>query len=132
MRGNLFYHLNMYERPYQKLIVWKEAYSLCLLIYSITQKFPSIEKFRLVDQMCRSASSVPTNIAEGNSRRTVKDKAHYFTMSLASLNELHCETLLARDLQYIDQVQYEDIDDRIQRVSYLLIKLRNSLFIERA
>ena len=115
------------ERPYEKLIVWQEAYSLCLLVYKITVTFPSHERFSLTNQMRRSAYSVPINIAEGNARRSVKEKTYFCRIAQASLEELHCESQLARDLSYLTMENYQDIDDRIQRVSYLLTRLIASL-----
>lgn len=114
-------------RPYQKLIAWQEAHQLCLLAYRATKLFPMDERFALVDQMRRSSSSVPTNIAEGNSRRTKKDHAKFLTIAVASLEELHYQFLLARDLEYITEEQYNAADDHIQRTGFLIGRLRASL-----
>ena len=117
----------MHQRPYEKLVAWKEAHRLCLWIYRLTRKFPPDERFGLISQMRRSASSVPTNIAEGNGKRSKKEKAYYFERALASLEELHYQSVLARDLTYIAKQEYDKADDHIQRISYLLTKLRSSL-----
>lgn len=117
----------MHVRPYEKLIAWQEAYKLCLWIYRVTRKFPTEEKFGLVSQMRRSAYGIILNMAEGNARRSKKDKAHFFENSLSSLEELHCQCLLARDLQYMSTEEFEKTDDHIQRVSYLLTKLRSAI-----
>lgn len=117
----------MHERPHEKLIVWQESHKLCLFIYKLTFKFPSEEKFGLVSQMRRSAYSVPINIAEGNGKKSKKDKERFFEIAHASLEELHCESKLTLDLGYISNSDYKDIDDRIQRTSYILTKLRASL-----
>ncbi len=117
----------MSERPYQKLIVWKEADALCLFTYEITKSFPSEEKFALVHQMRRSAYGIPMCIVEGNARKTVKDKKNFLLMSLASLEELHYQYSLAMRLGYIDQSIFNKADDHIMRTSFLLRKLRDSL-----
>jgi four helix bundle protein len=117
----------MHERPYEKLIVWQEAYKLCLFVYKLTIKFPIHERFGLASQMRRSSYSVPNNIAEGNSKKSSKEKGHFFETAHASLEELHCESRLSKDLNYINEQEYNDADDRIQRVSYLLTKLRASI-----
>jgi len=117
----------MQKRQYEKLIVWQEAYSLCLWIYRVTKGFPPEERFGLVSQMRRSSYSVHMNIAEGNSRRSKKDKLHFLEMSASSLEELHCQCLMARDLTYCTETDFREVDDHIQRVSYLLMKLRSSL-----
>jgi four helix bundle protein len=117
----------MHERPYEKLIVWQEAYKLCLSIYKVTCTFPSEEKFALVSQMRRSAYSVPINIAEGNTKSSLKEKGRFFEIAHASLEELHCELRLSLDLEYIQKDQFDLLDGHIQRTSFLLMKLRSSL-----
>jgi four helix bundle protein len=118
----------MRERPYQKLIVWKEAHMLCVWIYRITKDFPSDERFGLISQMRRSSSSIPTNIAEGNAKRSFKDKRRFFEISTASLEEIHYQCILALDLGFIPKETFEKADDHIQRIGYLIEKLRSSLF----
>ncbi len=65
------------------------------------------------------------NVAEGNSKRSRKDKAHFYETALGSLEELHYQCLLSKDLGYISMQDFSNIDDHIQRVSYLLTKLRS-------
>lgn len=116
----------MKDRPYQKLLVWQQAHALCLDVYRITKTFPSDERFRLIDQMIRAARSVPTNIAEGCTRRTGPDKRNFFQVSLASLEELHYHALLAKDLAFITEETFLSIDQRVQSIGYLLTRLRNA------
>lgn len=112
------------KRPYQKLIVWQEAHKLCLGIYRMAKDLPNEERFRLVDQVCRAASSVPTNIAEGAGRFTKDDQARFYGMAKASLEEVHYHCTLAKDLGYISMETFTALDSHIQRVSYLLVNLR--------
>lgn len=116
----------MHKRPYQNLIVWQEAHILCLATYKVATQLPSDERFRLVHQMCKSAYSVPMNIAEGNARLSAKEKNRFYEISHASLEELHYQCLLAKDLHYINHEVFSSLDDKIQRVSYLLTKLRQA------
>lgn len=76
--------------------------------------------------MRRSTTSVPFNIAEGNVKRSSGDKIRYFDIAAASLEELHCEIMLSKDLKYIPLECFQSIDKQIHRVSYLLMKLRNA------
>lgn len=121
------YFIAMHTRPYEKLIVWKEAHDLCLWVYKQSRSFPDHERNRLVGQMCRSAYGVPMNIAEGNAKRTKKDKARFFDIAIGSLEELHYQCRLARDLSYLSPQLFADADDRIQRTSFLLTKLRSAV-----
>lgn len=117
----------MHQRPYEKLIVWQEAHALCLWIYKRTQTFPENERFGVISQMRRASSSIPTNIAEGNGRHTIKDKSHFFVIAHASLEELHYHLRLAKDLEYLSDQEFLEVTDRIHRTSYLLTKLRKNL-----
>ncbi|MFH1670891.1 MAG: four helix bundle protein [Patescibacteria group bacterium] len=116
----------MFERPYQRLLAWQQAHQLCLRIYKAVQQFPPDERYGLTKQMRSSAQSVPTNIAEGNGRRTKKDKAHFLIIAISSLDELHYQCLLARDLGYITNDLFKDLEMQIGRVGYLTSQLRNS------
>lgn len=117
----------MRTRLYQQLVVWQEAHTLCLKIYKVTAAYPPSEKFGIVSQMRRSVYSIPMNLAEGNSRSSKKDKSRFVAMATGSLEELHYQCILSRDLGYITSTTFDELNDHIQRVGYLLHKLRASL-----
>lgn len=108
---------------FQNLTVWKRAHELVLDIYHITKKFPSSERYRLIDQLCRSVSSIPANICEGSGRSTDKDFAHFLTLSRGSLYETKYHLILAKDLGYIDSNEFEALFLKCDTVG----KLINSL-----
>src|SRR3989338_9120546 len=112
----------MSVRPYEKLIVWKEADTLCLSTYQTTKNFPVEERYALAQQMRRSSYGVPMCIVEGNARKTAKDKKHFFIIARGSLEELHYQYSLALRLKYIDQKSFDVADDQIMRTSFLLHK----------
>ena len=85
---------------FEQLDVWKAAHGLVLNVYKMTRALPSDERFGLVSQMRRAAVSVPANIAEGFKRRGQADKAHFYNMAEASLEELRYYFILCRDLGY--------------------------------
>jgi four helix bundle protein len=117
----------MHERPYQKLIAWQEAHRLCLNVYALTKNFPREEQFGLTSQMRRSSSSIPTNIAEGNEKRSRKEQKRFLEISLGSIDELHYQCLLASDLHYITKERLTDLMNLIHRVGYLIRRLQTSL-----
>lgn len=114
----------MHVRPYQKLIVWQEAHKLCLWIYDLTKSFPAEERFRLTDQVCRASASVPTNITEGCTRGSQKDRKRFYMMASSSLEEVHYELFLARDLGYMSSDEFAVAEDKIMRISYMLYKMQ--------
>jgi four helix bundle protein len=116
----------MNPRPYQSLIVWKEAHSLCLRTYELTKKFPAEEQYSLKNQMRRSAYGIPMNIAEGNGRKTKADKSHFLTIASGSIEELHYQSILCHDLGYITKEEQDELHDKIQRTGFLIHKLKQS------
>ncbi|MBI2524040.1 four helix bundle protein [Candidatus Peregrinibacteria bacterium] len=113
-------------RPYQKLVVWREAHVVCLHIYKLTKNFPPDEKFGLVSQMRRAAASTPTNIAEGSTKHSPRERAHFYEIAATSLEELHYELLLSKDLAYISEQEFDTLDVSIRKISYLLFKIKSS------
>ena len=95
-------------RNFLEIIAWQKAHRLALNIYSITRKFPRFEEYGLANQMRRCAVSVPSNIAEGFKRKTVKDSAHFYNISEGSLEELKYQLILSRDLKYISNEIFEE------------------------
>jgi len=70
---------------YKELIVWQKSIALVKYIYRISSTFPSDEKFGLVSQLRRAAVSIPSNIAEGQARRTTGDYIRFVSMAEGSL-----------------------------------------------
>ena len=107
------------------LKVWQRSHALVLKIYAITaSKFPSDERFGLTAQLRRAAVSVPCNIAEGSKRRTSKDYAHFLNMAEASLTELECIILIARDLNYLNSTNAEPLLLETDGIARMLHALR--------
>lgn len=72
----------MHTFSFEKLTVWVDSKELVKMIYSITKQFPDEEKFGLISQLRRASISIASNLAEGTSRMTNKDKAHFTTIGL--------------------------------------------------
>lgn len=94
-------------KNFRDLQIWSRSHALTLEIYRITQRFPGVETYGLLSQMRRSASSVPTNIAEGCGRNTDKDFARFLDTAMGSASELEYQLILACDLNYIPQEIFE-------------------------
>src|SRR5882762_6562457 len=98
--------LPMFQGGFRKLIVWREAHSLTLEVYTLTRQFTAEEKFGMISQLRRAASSVGANLAEGSSRHTAKDQHHFYWMAKGSLAEVDNLLELAHDLGYIADAEY--------------------------
>jgi four helix bundle protein len=110
-------------KSFTDLIVWQKGHRLVLEIYKLTKKFPKEELFGLVIQLRRATVSFTSNIAEGFSRTSFKDKSHFYTMSLGSLTEVQNHLLISRDLDYITREKFNEL----AKVSVELSKMMNSL-----
>lgn len=117
-------------RDFRQLRVWEDAHGLTLGIYWITKDFPKEELFALTNQMRRASSSIPTNIAEGCGRETRKDYAHFLQIALGSSFELDYQIFLAKDLKYIDEKKYLELNDKVDKIkrqlAILIKKIRAS------
>ena len=99
----------MPEFAFQSLEVYQLAKNLVLRSYRLTGDFPQEEKFALIQQMNRAAISIPSNIVEGYSRMTSKDKGYYLNMTYGSLMELICQYEIAESLGYVSKGEFEAI-----------------------
>lgn len=89
-------------RDYRDLRVWQLAMNLAVSIYESTGKFPSEERFGLISQLRRAAVSVPSNIAEGNTRNSTADYLRFLRIARGSLAEINTQLLLAEHLGYLN------------------------------
>lgn len=109
-------------KTFEDLQVWQKAHQLALSIYRMTKKFPSDEKFGLISQQKRAAVSVASNIVEGFRRRTTKDSLNFYNTSQGSLEELKYHLLLSRDLKFISDQDFKDIQSLADEVGKLLYR----------
>lgn len=107
-------------KSFTDLFAWKKAHNFVLDIYKTTKKFPQEERFSLIDQMRRAAISITSNIAEGFSKRTSQDKTHFYYHALASLTEIQNQLIIARDLSYITNIQFQQLAQQSIEVHKLI------------
>ena len=114
----------MHLYSFEKLEVWIEAKSFAKKIYKITSIFPDTEKFQLISQLRRASISICSNIAEGTTRKTYKDQAHFTTMAYGSLIEILNQLILAYELDFISQEKYSELRFEVLKLSSNLNSLR--------
>lgn len=110
-------------KSFTDLNAWKEGHKLVLMIYRETENFPKGEMFGLANQIRRASVSIVSNIAEGFSRLTAKDKCHFYSMAYGSLSELQSQLLISRDLKFLDK----EVFNRIAKQTVEVAKLLNGL-----
>jgi four helix bundle protein len=109
------------------LEVWKLSHQLTIEVYKITQSFPKSEQFGIVSQVRRSASSVPTNIIEGQARQYKKEFIQFLYIAKGSLEETNYHLFLSKDLGYVSEAEYKLLFDTCTRIKMMLYKLIKSI-----
>lgn len=110
-------------KKFTDLNTWKESHKLVIEIYNITKEFPKEEMFGLVSQMRRCAVSITSNIAEGFSRQSYREKIQFYSIAQGSMTELQNQLLIAKDIGFL-------IEERFQAVAEQAVichKLLNAL-----
>ena len=117
---------SMYVFSFKKLEVWKEAIQLSKEVYKVTSNFPNEEKYGLVSQIKRATNSIAANLAEGTSRITNKDKAHFTTIAFSTTMEVLNHLIFSKELEFISEEGYLKLRERIYKISNMLNALRKS------
>ena len=108
------------------LRVYQEAKELVKSVYTLLDKFPKYETYALGDQLRRAVTSVPSNIAEGSGRFSIKEKIHFIEIAYGSLTETLCQLDIAKDLNYITDEEFANEKERINVIGKQLSGLRTS------
>jgi len=114
-------------RPHKKLKVWQKALELVVKIYAVTEKLPNKEDFGLTAQLRRAAISVPSNIAEGLTRKSSKDKLHFLNIAQSSLSEIDTQLEISIRLRYLDEPTYKSVETDLMEVQMMLSGLSRSI-----
>ena len=114
----------MNEYSYQTLNVYKDAKALVVDVYKLLKQWPAEERYALCDQIRRAAISITSNIAEGMSRYSDKEKVHFLEIAYASMMEVESQLDISVDLEYITKEQFVAIADSINSVGKQLSALR--------
>jgi four helix bundle protein len=114
-------------RSYKDLVVWQKGIALARLVYGLTQSFPSEEKFGIVAQMRRAAVSVPSNIAEGQARRTTGEFIQFLSHAEGSVAELDTQLILSIELNFCSSAAADTAFGLISEIRRMLNALRRKL-----
>ena len=115
-----------YKYSFEKLEVWTDARQLVVEIYKLTKLMPLDERFGLCSQIQRAAVSVVSNIAEGTTRTSDKEKIRFVEIAYGSLMEVYCQLCIAVDLKYITEIQILEQKEMIDIIAKKLSGLKNA------
>ena len=112
---------------YKALVVWQKGMGLAKQVYQLTETFPASEKYGLVAQMRRAGVSVPSNIAEGQARRSRREFIQFVFHAEGSAAELEMQLILSTELGYCSGARVRATLDLIEEVRKMLFALRRRL-----
>ena len=119
-------------QSFKDLNAWKEGHVLVLMIYKITRSFPKDELFALTSQMRRATVSITSNIAEGFSRQSYKEKTQFYSTAQGSVTEIQNQLTIAKDIDYIsndDFLKIEEQSIKVHKILNGLIKMSKSIYL---
>jgi len=114
-------------RDFKKFEVWQISHQLTLKIYTSTKSFPKEEIFGLTSQIRRSFASIGYNISEGSGRNSDKEFANFINIALGSSNEAENQLILAKDLGYINEMDYQKLLEELTILKKKFVTLWNRL-----
>lgn len=107
-------------KSFTDLNAWREAHKLVVMVYKATKAFPKEETYSLTDQMKRCSVSITSNIAEGFSRQSKKEKVKFYFTAKGSLTELQNQLLVAKDVDYLNKNEFKQIAEQTVTVHKLI------------
>ena len=111
---------------YRNLVAYEKAREVVRRVYYVTKSFPKDEVFALSSQMRRAAVSITSNIAEGMTRYSVKDKVHFLEIAYGSLMEVMSQMEVAEDQKYITTAEFQNFEVLVADVARLISGLQKS------
>jgi len=119
--------MGMEIKSFKDLDVWQKSMQLIKKIYLITQEFPKDETYGLINQMRRSAISIPSNIAEGKTRQSKNEYIQFLYISLGSAAEIQTQIMISKELQYISEEAEKGLLEEVDHISRMLRNLIKGL-----
>ncbi|GGF69256.1 four helix bundle protein [Wenyingzhuangia marina] len=112
---------------FRELKIWKISKDFCKEVYLVTKSFPKSEIYGLTSQLNRAVVSIPSNIAEGCGRETSKDLARFITIALGSAYEIETQLIIAFELEFIKEEDFETLLFKIKQIQKMLYNFRRTL-----
>lgn len=112
---------------FREIKVWQKAMDFVTRLYISTRNFPQDELYGLTNQKRRCAVSIPSNIAEGFGRRSTNDFKLFLQISMGSLFELQTQIEISRNLDFLDESQFNDLFHDLREVEIMLLSFINSI-----
>lgn len=105
---------------FKELLVWQKSVHLVIEIYSFTKNFLKEEVYSLTSQIRRASVSIPSNIAEGHSRRSTLDYLQLLKIARGSCAELETQLIIAKNLNYLAPEGFENLSEKTSEISKMI------------
>jgi four helix bundle protein len=116
-------------RNFKQLLIWQKGFQIAIKFYNIVSSFPKEEKYSISSQITRAAVSIPSNIAEGSSRTSMKDYKRFLEMSLGSSFELETQLLIAEAVNFGEKEKRDDLLKEIDEEQKMIMSFMSKLKI---
>ena len=114
-------------KNFKELKIWQKGFDITINSFMITRGFPAEQKFVLTSQITRAAISIPSNIAEGNSRTSDKDKNRFIEIALGSCFEMETQLLISQKLGFGDPPLISSTLDLLMKEEKMLTSFSKTL-----
>lgn len=105
---------------FKELSVWQKSIDFVTEIYRVSEAFPKGEIYGLTSQIRRASISIPSNIAEGNSRRSKPDYLQFLKIARGSCAELETQLIISKNLNFLTEAEYIKLNSDIIEISKML------------
>ncbi|THU37333.1 four helix bundle protein [Niastella caeni] len=114
-------------RNFKELKIWQNGIAIAIKTYRVTETFPREDKYSIVQQMNKAGISIPSNIAEGSSRRSEKDYSRFIEIALGSSFELETQIIIAEQLNKGNQQLLRELKTALLEEQRMLTGFQNAL-----
>lgn len=115
------------KKSYRDLKVWQKGVDLTVFVYELSKNFPKEEMYGLTSQVRRAAVSVPSNIAEGAERFSIRDYIRFLRTAKGSLSELETQLYIAVRLNYLTTESFFQFNQQSSEIGRMINGLITSL-----
>lgn len=112
---------------FKDLEIWKLSRKFCSDIYEVTTTFPETEKFGITNQLRRASVSIPSNIAEGTSRKSNKDFSRFLEIAIGSMYEIETQLLISNDLKFLENKELKLLLQNLDIILKMTSKFKSTL-----
>ncbi|MFP4651643.1 MAG: four helix bundle protein [Phormidium sp.] len=114
---------------FKELLIWQKGIDIAEQCYLITKNFPKEELYGMVQQIRRSATSIPANIAEGYGRQYRKDYLRFLNIARGSINELETHFIVSKRVGLCTSKELDKIVPLLKEESRMITSLIKKLEI---